>query len=1049
MFNKILSFSINQRWLVLLGVLISTLLGVYSFNHLPIDAVPDITNVQVQINTEAPGYSPLEIEQQVTFPIEFSLSGLPAMKQTRSLSRYGLSQVTVIFKEGTDIYFARQLLNQKLQEIRGRLPQGLEPQMGPIATGLGEIYMWTLEVDPKAKNAKGENYSLRDLRTLQDWVIKPQIKTVPGVTEVNTIGGHEKRFQISPHPEKLRSYGLSFHNIVQALNRNNQNMGAGYIERAGSQYLLRMPGRLKDQEGIKNILVATKNGVPVRIRDIAQVEWNTALRTGAATENGREAVLGTAVMLIGGNSQEVSDAVHERLSEINHTLPKGIKAVTVYNRSELVEKTIETVEENLFVGALLVIVILFLFLGNFRAALITALVIPFSMAFTITGMYLNKISANLMSLGALDFGIIVDGSVVIAENCLRHLSEKQIELGRALSLKERMNTVFEASKEARQALLFGEMIIMIVYLPILTLEGVEGKMFQPMALTVILALVGAMILSMTFIPAALAIFMTGKVQEKENRLVVLAKNLYEPSLKWSLKNKMIVLSVVFSLLGLSGLIATKLGREFVPNLNEGDMAIQALRVPGTGLEQSIKMQVQLEKALLTVPEVKRVFSRIGTAEVATDPMPPSIADSFIILKPRGEWTNSRLSHEELLKKFQEAIKLLKGNKYEFTQPIQMRFNELLSGVRADLGVKVFGDDMEVLQKQGQKIKELLERVPGAADLRVEQVSGLPVLTMLPKIDVMARYGIDLADVQEVLEIAGAGKLSGQIFEGDRRFDIVVRLSNAMREDISRLKSLPIPLPNNPSDFVPLSELAHFKTVTGPNQISRENSKRRIVVTANVRGRDLGGFVSESQERLKAELQLPVGYWLEWGGEFEKLKSATDRLLIVVPVALVIIMLLLYSTLKSVKDSLLVFSGIPLALTGGILALLVRGLPLSISAGIGFIALSGVAVLNGLVMLTFITQLREQGADLLDAITVGAMTRLRPVLMTAMVASLGFVPMAIATSTGSEVQRPLATVVIGGILSSTLLTLFVLPVLYALLHRSKPDTIELNEEANTL
>lgn len=1034
MFNKIISFAIHQRWFVLLAVLGMTLLGIYNFSHLPIDAVPDITNVQVQINTEAPGYSPLETEQQITFPIEFSLAGLPKMEYTRSLSRYGLSQVTVVFEEGTDIYFARQLLSEKLQEIRGRLPEDLEPQMGPIATGLGEIYMWVLEAEPQAKKPDGTPYTPMDLRTIQDWIVRPQLKTVPGVTEVNTIGGYQKQFQISPYPEKLRAYGLSFHDVVQAIQKNNQNVGAGYIEREGAQYLLRMPGRIEDMEKIRPILLTTRDGVPIRVSDVAQVELGKELRTGAATFNGKESVLGTAVMLMGANSQEVAEAVHEKIEEINHALPKGVKAITVYNRSSLVDKTLETVKENLSIGALLVIVILFLFLGNFRAALITALVIPFAMCFTVSGMLMNKISANLMSLGALDFGIIVDGSVVIAENCLRHLSEKQKQLGRCLSLKERMDTVFEASKEARQALLFGELIIIIVYFPILALEGVEGKMFHPMALTVILALVGAMILSITFIPAALALFLGGEVQEKENRLMAGAKKIYAPALNWALTNRIIVLTFAVTLVFLCGLLSTKMGAEFVPDLDEGDFAVHALRVPGTGLNQSVKMQFEVEKAIKKVPEVKLVFSRIGTAEVATDPMPPNVADTFVILKPRKEWDNPRLSREELAEKLQQAVHDLPGNKYEFTQPIQMRFNELISGVRADVAVKIYGDDLKELLASAEEASALIQKIQGAADVRVEQVTGLPVLTIVPNRKQLARYGLSIADVQEVLEIAGAGKGVGEIFEGDQRFEIVVRLPENLRTNIQKLKQLPVPLGEEQGAFVPLAQVARFDLLEGPNQISRENSKRRIVVTANVRGRDLGSFVTEAQMNLREKLNLPAGYWLEWGGEFEKLQSASQRLQIVVPLALILILFLLHTTLKSVKDSLLVFSGVPLALTGGVLALILRGIPLSISAGVGFIALSGVAVLNGLVMLTFIAQLRKEGKELMDAVTDGALTRLRPVLMTALVASLGFVPMALATGTGAEVQRPLATVVIGGILSSTLLTLLVLPVLYSLVHK---------------
>lgn len=1036
MFNRILSFSIRQRWFVLLAVAGMALLGMYNFQHLPIDAVPDITNVQVQINTSAPGYTPLETEQQITFPIESILAGLPRLESTRSLSRYGLSQVTVIFEEGTDIFFARQLLSEKLQQIRSQLPDGLDPELGPIASGLGEIYLWTVEADPKARQADGNPYDLFALRTLQDWVIRPQIRMVPGVTEVNTIGGYRRMFQISPLPEKLQAYGLSFHDLVAAVEANNANVGAGYLEHYGTQQLLRVPGRVQDREDLARILVKNVNGTPVALGDIARVEFGRELRTGAATRDGKETVLGTAFMLLGANSREVSEAVHQRLEVINESLPDGVRAVPVYNRSTLVDQTIHTVERNLTEGALLVIVILFLFLGNFRAALITALVIPLSMCWTITGMLAGKISANLMSLGALDFGIIVDGSVVIAENCLRHLSERQQALGRPLNLKERLEAVWAASKEARQALLFGELIIMVVYLPIMTLENIEGKMFQPMALTVVLALAGAMLLSVSFVPAAIALLMRGRVAEQENIVVRYSKRLYRPALGWALANRAVVLVAAGVLIVLSGITAFKMGSEFIPSLDEGDLTVQALRIPGTSLSQSIAMQEALELRLKKLPQVDKVFARIGTAEVATDPMPPGIADTFVMLKPRAQWPDPRLPKAELVSEVRQALAGLPGNNYEFAQPIQMRFNELISGVRADLAVKVYGEDMNLLRLEAQKIAELLEKVPGSADVQVEQVTGLSVLTIRPRFDSLRRYGLNVRDVQEIIQAAGAGLPAGEVFEGDRRFEIMVRLPADYLGDSSRLRELPVPLPKGEAQaaaYVPLSQVAEIEVVEGPNQISRENGKRRVVVTANVQGRDLGSFVREAQSRVQSEVQLPEGMWLDWGGEFENLISASQRLQIVVPIALVLILLLLNATLHSLKDSLLVFSGVPLALTGGIAALALRGIPFSITAGVGFIALSGVAVLNGLVMLTFVRQLRERGRALSEALLEGALTRLRPVMMTALVASLGFVPMAIATGTGSEVQRPLATVVIGGIISSTLLTLFVLPVLYQLAH----------------
>ncbi|MBT9543869.1 MAG: CusA/CzcA family heavy metal efflux RND transporter [Candidatus Sericytochromatia bacterium] len=1052
MFNRILAFSIRQRWFVLLVVAAIALLGVYNFQHLPIDAVPDITNVQVQINTSAPGYTPQEAEQQITFPIESTLSGLPKLKSTRSLSRYGLSQVTVIFEEGTDIFFARQLLNEKLQQIRSQLPAGLEPELGPIASGLGEIYMWTVEAEPDARQKDGSPYDLFALRTLQDWVIRPQIRTVPGVTEVNTIGGYRKMFQISPRPERLQAYGMSFRDVVIAVEANNANVGAGYLESYGTQQLLRVPGRLQDRDDLGRILLKNVKGIPVALSDVARIEYGRELRTGAATRDGKETVLGTAVMLLGANSREVSEAVHARLEVINASLPAGVRAVPVYNRSTLVDQTIHTVEKNLVEGALLVIVILFLFLGNFRAALITALVIPFSMCWTISGMFAGKISANLMSLGALDFGIIVDGSVVIAENCLRHLSERQHELGRALTLKERLNAVWEASKEARQALLFGELIIMVVYLPILTLEGIEGKMFRPMALTVVVALAGAMLLSVTFVPAAIALLMGGRVAEQENMIVRLSKRLYQPALSWALSNRVVILVSAGVLIFLSGIAALKMGSEFIPSLDEGDMTVQALRIPGTSLSQSIAMQEALETRLRKVPEVEKVFARIGTAEVATDPMPPGIADTYIIMKPRSEWPMPKQPKSELVNKIRTAVQDLPGNNYEFAQPIQMRFNELISGVRAALAVKVYGEDLDLMRQEAQKIANTLSAIPGAKDVQVEQVSGLSVLTIKPKFGSLRRYGLNVRDIQEIIQAAGSGLPAGEIFEGDRRFEIVVRLPVEYLQDASRLRELPVPLPKIEGQavaYIPLSQVASIEMIEGPNQISRENGKRRVVVSANVQGRDLGSFVSEAQKKVQSKVKMPDGMWLEWGGEFENLISATRRLQIVVPVALVLILLLLNATLHSIKDSLLVFSGVPLALTGGIAALAVRGLPFSITAGVGFIALSGVAVLNGLVMLTFIRQLRYQGFSLYNALLEGAMTRLRPVMMTALVASLGFVPMAIATGTGSEVQRPLATVVIGGILSSTLLTLFVLPVLYQLFHyKSEELSLESSDSDTT-
>ena len=1042
MFEKLIRAAIEHRWLVLLAVIGMAAIGVFNYQKLPIDAVPDITNVQVQINTQASGYSPLETEQRVTYPIETVMAGLPNLEQTRSLSRYGLSQVTVIFKDGTDIYFARQLVNERIQEARDKLPSGITPAMGPISTGLGEIYLWTVEAKDGAKKPDGQPYTATDLREIQDWIIKPQLRNVPGVTEINSIGGFAKEYQISPIPERLASLGVTLQDIVTALDRNNGNVGAGYIEKRGEQYLIRAPGQVKTLEDIGNVILSSAGGVPIRVRDVSEVGIGRELRTGAATDNGREVVLGTVFMLIGQNSRTVSQAVDKKMIEINRNLPEGVHAVTVYDRTVLVDKAINTVKKNLLEGAILVIVILFLFLGNIRAAIITATVIPLSMLFTFTGMVSYKVSANLMSLGALDFGIIIDGAVVIVENCVRRLAHAQAHYGRPLTRSERFHEVFLASKESRRPLLFGQLIIMVVYLPIFALTGVEGKMFHPMAFTVVTALVGAMILSVTFIPAAVALFIGNRVSEKENFLMVQAKRWYGPLLDRVMAAKAVVLATAAVAVVLCGLIATRMGSEFVPSLNEGDFAIQALRIPGTSLSQSVAMQQQLEATLKAkFPEIDRVFARTGTAEIASDPMPPNISDGYIMLKPMSEWPEPRKSRDELLAAVQEVVGKIPGNNYEFSQPIQLRFNELISGVRSDVAVKIFGDDMDVLNKTAEEVSSKLQKIPGASEVKVEQTTGLPMFTVNIDRQKSARYGLNVADIQDAVATAIGGREAGTLFEGDRRFDILVRLPESLRNDLESMKRLPIPLPRGTgsiegrTNFIQLAEVATFELAPGPNQVSRENGKRRIVVSANVRGRDVGSFVADAEAAL-AQVKIPAGYWTSWGGTFENLQSATQRLQIVVPVSLLLVFVLLFAMFGNVKDGLLVFTGIPFALTGGILALWLRDIPMSISAAVGFIALSGVAVLNGLVMISYIRSLREEGAPLDAAIRDGALTRLRPVLMTALVASLGFIPMAIATGTGAEVQRPLATVVIGGILSSTLLTLLVLPILYRLAHR--PD-----------
>ncbi|MEE4375243.1 CusA/CzcA family heavy metal efflux RND transporter [Pseudomonas alliivorans] len=1048
MFERLIKFAIEQRIVVMLAVLLMAGLGIASYQKLPIDAVPDITNVQVQINTSAPGFSPLETEQRITFAIETNMAGLPGLQQTRSLSRSGLSQVTVIFEDGTDLFFARQQVNERLQIAKDQLPEGVETMMGPVSTGLGEIFLWTVEAREGARKEDGTPYTPTDLRVIQDWIIKPQLRNVPGVAEINTIGGFAKQYEIAPDPKKLAAYKLTLNDLVAALERNNANVGAGYIERGGEQLLIRAPGQLENINDIANIVIANVQGTPIRVSSVAEVGIGKEMRSGAATENGREVVLGTVFMLIGENSRTVSQAVAAKLADINRTLPAGIEAVTVYDRTNLVEKAIATVKKNLVEGAILVIAILFLFLGNIRAALITAMVIPLAMLFTFTGMFANKVSANLMSLGALDFGIIVDGAVVIVENSIRRLAHAQQKHGRMLTRAERFHEVFAAAKEARRPLIFGQLIIMVVYLPIFALTGVEGKMFHPMAFTVVIALLGAMILSVTFVPAAIAMFVTGKVKEEEGFVMRTARLRYAPVLGWVLGHRWIAFTLAFVVMVLSGFTASRMGSEFIPSLSEGDFALQALRVPGTSLTQSVDMQQRLEKAVTEkMPEVERMFARTGTAEIAADPMPPNISDSYVMLKPQSEWPDPDKSRETLIAELQKAAASVPGSNYELSQPIQLRFNELVSGVRSDVAVKVFGDDMAVLNQTAAKIAAAMQKVPGASEVKVEQTTGLPVLTINIDRDKAARYGLNVADVQDAIATALGGRQAGTLYEGDRRFDMVVRLSEQLRTDVAGLSSLLIPVPasagssNQQISFISLSQVASLDLVLGPNQISRENGKRLVIVSANVRGRDLGSFVEEAGQTLDSSVQIPAGYWTNWGGQFEQLQSAAKRLQIVVPVALLLVLTLLFLMFNNLKDGLLVFTGIPFALTGGVMALWLRDIPLSISAGVGFIALSGVAVLNGLVMISFIRNLREEGRSLHDAITEGALTRLRPVLMTALVASLGFIPMALATGTGAEVQRPLATVVIGGILSSTALTLLVLPALYQWAHRREEEEVE--------
>ncbi|MDT0617494.1 CusA/CzcA family heavy metal efflux RND transporter [Salinisphaera sp. P385] len=1031
MLDRIIAAAIAQRWLVLLAMVGIAGLGVYSYQALPIDAVPDITNVQVQINTEAPGYTPLETEQRITYPMETLLAGLPRLDYTRSLSRYGLSQITVVFEEGTDIYFARQVISERLAEARDVIPSGITPSLGPIATGLGEIFMYTVTAEP------GSGYDATDLRTIQDWIIRPQMRLTEGATEVNTVGGYRKQYQVAPDPKKLAAHGLGMDALIRALETGNDNVGAGYIERRGEQNLVRVPGRLDTREEIGNVIIDDVHGAPVRVRDVARVVESSALRTGAATQDGEEVVLGTVMMLMGENSRVVAENAGRRLARVQDSLPEGIRVNPIYDRTSLVDKTIATVQKNLAEGALLVIAVLFLLLGNIRAALITAAVIPLAMLATMTGMVRAGVSGNLMSLGALDFGLIVDGAVIIVENCLRRLGEAQRQAGAALKRGERLEILRSAATEVIRPATFGVLIILVVYVPILTLTGVEGKMFRPMALTVIMALTAALVLALTFVPASLAVCLQGRVAERENPIMRAARFGYQPLLRFALAARIpVVLAALLLVLG-AGWLATRLGTEFVPQLDEGDIAMHALRIPGTSLTQAVDMQNELEARLKQFDEVSHVFSKIGTPEVATDPMPPSVADTFIMLRDRADWPDPDRSKADLEAEIQAAMAEIPGNKYEFTQPIEMRFNELISGVRADVAVKIFGDDLDRLLEAGTTVTGVVSGIEGAADTRMEQVSGLPVLGIRPDRTALGRHGLDVKHLQDTVRTALGGAVAGEIYQGDRRFDLVVRLAEDRRSNVDALARLPVSVPGGDPGYVPLREVADIELAIGPNQISRENAKRFVTVTSNVAGRDLGSFIEDIRTAVKSDADLPAGYWVEYGGTFEQLQSASQRLSIAVPATLALILALLFAAFGSLRDALLVFTGVPLALTGGVAALWLRGMPLSISAAVGFIALSGIAVLNGVVMLSFIRQRRQEGQALVEAIMDGALTRLRPVLMTALVASLGFVPMALNVGTGAEVQRPLATVVIGGILSSTLLTLLVLPALYRLSHRDRP------------
>jgi heavy metal efflux system protein len=1057
MIERIVEFSVRRRWLVLLVTLVAAATGFWSLTRLPIDAVPDVTNVQVQINATAPALTPVEIEKQITVALETALAGMPGLESTRSFSRNGFAQITAVFADRTNIYFARQLVAERISDAKSNLPPGVDVRMGPVSTGLGEIYWWAVEYEkpgasvPVRDGQPGwqsdgsyltpEGEKLTDdfqrtvyLRTVQDWIVRPQMKTVAGVAGADAIGGFVKQFQVQPDPAKLVGYGLSFKQVIEAIEANNVSRGANYIEQNGEGYVVRAAGRVENLEDIAQIVVATRNGFPVRVRDLADVAIGRELRTGSASVNGREVVLGTALMLVGGNSRTVAAAADARIKEISKTLPPGIFGHTVLNRTQLVDATIHTVAKNLAEGALLVIAVLFLLLGNFRAALVTACVIPITMLITATGMLEGRISANLMSLGALDFGLIVDGAVIIAENSLRHLADRQRELGRVLSLEERLETVTVSTSEMIRPSVYGQIIIILVYTPLLAFTGVEGKTFEPMALTVMIALAVAFVVSLTFVPAAVAIAIGGAVNERENILVRTLKRWYAPLLSGAIARPLPVIAAAALLFGGAVLLFMRLGQEFTPTLDEKNIVMEVKRVPSTALAQSQAMQLLIERQLSKLPEVAFVFSRTGTPDLAADPMPPNASDTYIIVKPENEWPDPSLTKEDLIKKIETEAAKLPGNKLGFSQPIEMRFNELIAGVREDLAVKVFGDDFAQMERTASQISDVVRKIDGAQNVKVEETSGLPFLEIRIDKAEIARRGLSLAAVQDLVQTAIGGTDAGLVFEGDRRFKIVVRLADALRNDIPTLEELPIPLPRANSDAsaasIPLRSIASFEQTIGYNQISRENGKRRVVATAEVRGRDIGSVVAEAQAKVADGVKLPPGSYLAWGGQFENFAVARQRLAFVVPGVFVLIYLLLFGALGSARDALLVFSAVPLALTGGIAALWLRGMPFSISAAVGFIALSGVAVLNGLVMLTQIRKLIADGVDPKSAIGEGALTRFRPVAMTALVASLGFVPMALATGTGAEVQKPLATVVIGGLLTATLLTLVVLPALYA-------------------
>jgi cobalt-zinc-cadmium resistance protein CzcA len=1062
MINRLLSFSVQARWFIVLVTAIVAAYGFYEVARLPIDALPDITNKQVQINFLAPTLGPEEVEKRVTFPIETALSGLAGVESTRSFSRNGYGQVTAIFREDTNLYFMRQQVAERLAQAKPNLPPDVEPQLGPVSTGLGEIFMYSVEfVKPGGEQSpvrdgepgwqsdgsylttEGERLTdevarLAYLRTVQDWIIRPQLRTVSGVADIDSLGGYEKQYVVEPDPAKLTAYGISYSDVAKALEAANLSVGANYIQRAGEAYLVRADARIHSIDEIERAVIATRNSVPVAVRDVGAVHIGGELRRGAASKNGYEVVIGTALMLAGENSRTVASAVRDKLLEIRNSLPPGIVANVALDRSQLVNTTITTVVENLAIGALLVIVTLFLLLGNVRAATIATLVIPLSILMSATGMNALGISGNLMSLGALDFGLIIDGAVIIVENALRRIAERQSHLGRVLTHEERHAQVVQASQEMVRPTIYGQIVIFLVFIPCLTFQGVEGKMFSPMVITLMLALASAFVLSLTFVPALVALLITGRVSEREVGFIRVTKHFYAPLLNTVLEHPIPFIAGGLTVFAASMVVFLSLGRVFMPTLDETNFNLSSVRIPSTSIEQSVKLDLPLERAIMTLPEVNLVYSKAGTASLAADPMPPNASDNYVILKPKSEWPQGVTIKDDVLKRIEQVTAPVVGNFYDITQPIQMRFNELIGGVRSDVAVAVYGDDLELMGATAKRIAAVLGRVPGVADLRVAQTEGFPTFDIKFDRDAIARYGLSMADVADTVSAALGGRGAGLLFDGDRRYEIVVRVPNLQRNDLEALGAMPVMLPGGegmPRKAVPLRQLAAFGFSEGLNEISRDNGKRRIFVEANVRGRDIGTFVDEAQTRIGREVKLPPGSWLEWGGQFQNLQQAVRRLEIVVPACLLLIFVALYMALGRVSLALTVFSGVPLALAGGVFTIALRGIPFSVSAAVGFIAVSGVAVLNGLVLISSIRRRMSLGEDAVTAIKRGALERVRPVLMTALVASLGFVPMAIATGTGAEVQRPLATVVIGGLLTSTALTLLVLPAISCLILRT--------------